>query len=108
MIIILSGSIISMIWGLWRVLRGKKSTEMQQNLGLAGILIGAVVAITANFTKSDAGVMTLVALLAGAAMLVLAILCISAIRRPEGGATTLDLAAIMIVVFAFLVGSVFH
>ncbi|PPD57498.1 hypothetical protein [Dehalogenimonas etheniformans] len=108
MIIILSGAIISMVWGVWRVMRGKKSTEMQQNLGLAGILVGAVVAIAANFTRSNAGVMTLIALLAAAAMLVLAILCVSAIRRPEGGATTVDLAAIMIGVFAFLVGSVFH
>ena len=108
MFIILSGSIVIMVWGLWRVMSGKKSTEMQQNLGLAGILVGAVVAIAANFTRSDAGVMTLVALLAGAAMLVLAILCVSAIRRPEGGATRIDLAAILIGVFAFLVGSVFH
>ncbi|XUW99883.1 MAG: hypothetical protein TUN42_08290 [Dehalogenimonas sp.] len=108
MIIILSGAIISMVWGVWRVMRGKKSTEMQQNLGLAGILVGAVVAIAANFTRSNAGVMTLIALLAAAAMLVLAILCVSAIRRPEGGATTIDLAAIMIGVFAFLLGSVFH
>ncbi|APV44887.1 hypothetical protein Dform_01566 [Dehalogenimonas formicexedens] len=108
MIIILSGAIVTMVWGLWRVMNGKKSTEMQQNLGLAGILVGAVVAISANFTRSDAGVMTLVALLAAAVMLVLAILCISAIRRPEGGANTIDLAAIMIGVFTFLVGSVFH
>jgi hypothetical protein len=108
MVIILFGAIISMAWGLWRVINAKKSTEMQQNLGLAGILVGAVVAISANFSKSDAAVMTLVGLLAGATMLVLAIFCVRAVRRPEGGATTLDLAAIMLVVFAFLVGSIFH
>ena len=108
MIIILSGAIISMVWGLWRVINSKKSTRMQQNLGLAGILIGMVVAVTANLSKSDAGVMTLIALLAGAGMLVLAIFCVRAVRRPEGGATTVDLAAIMIGVFAFLVGSVLH
>ena len=108
MIIILSGAIVSMAWGLWRVINSKQSTPMQQNLGLAGILIGALVAIIANFSKSNAGLMTLVALLAGALMLVLAIFCVSAIRRPDGGANRIDLAAILVGVFAFLVGSVFH
>jgi len=108
MIIILSGAIVSMAWGLWRVIASKKSTPMQQNLGLAGILIGALVAIIANFSKSNPGLITLVALLAGALMLVLAILCVSAIRRPDGGANKIDLAAILVAVFAFLVGSVLH
>ncbi len=108
MIIILSGAIVSMAWGLWRVINSKQSTPMQQNLGLAGILIGALIAIISNISKSDPGLITVSALLAGACMLVLAIFCVSAIRRPEGGATKLDLAAILICVFAFLVGSVFH
>jgi hypothetical protein len=108
MIMILSGAIVSMAWGLWRVINSKNSTLMQQNLGLAGILIGALVAIIANFSKSNSSIMTIAALLAGAFMLVLAIFCISAMRRPEGGANRIDLAAILIGVFTFLVGSVFH
>ena len=108
MVIILIGSIVSMAWGLWRVLNSKQSTPMQQNLGLAGILIGALVAIISNISKSDPGLMTVAALLAGACMLILAIFCVSAMRRPEGGANRVDLAAILFGVFTFLVGSVFH
>jgi len=107
MIIILAGAIISMAWGLWRVLT-KSSSQAQQSMGLAAILIGAAVAITANFTSLGSGAMTAVALLAASGMLVLAIFGIRAVRRPEGGATGLDLAAIIIALFSFLVGSIFH
>jgi hypothetical protein len=86
----------------------KKSSPTQQGMGLASILIGAAVAITANLTDLGSGAMTLVALLASAGMLVLAVFAIRAQRRPEGGATGIDLAVIIVVLLSFLVGSVFH
>ena len=106
--IILAAAIIAMVWGLWRVMNSKTSSPTQQGMGLTAILIGAAVAIAANFTDSDSGVMTAVALLAASGILVLAIFCIRALKRPEGGATALDLGVIMLVLFAFIVGSVFH
>lgn len=106
--IILAAAIIAMVWGLWRVLNGKTSSPTQQGMGLAAILIGAAVAIAANLTDSDSAIMTAVALLAASGMLVLAIFCIRALRRPEGGATSIDLGVIMLTLFTFLVGSVFH
>ncbi len=106
--IILGAAIIAMAWGLWRVLNSKTSSPTQQGMGLAAILIGMAVAVTANLTDSDSAVMTAVALLAASGMLVLAIFCIRALKRPEGGATGLDLGVIMLVLIAFIVGSVFH
>jgi hypothetical protein len=109
MIIILGGAIITIVWGLWRTINSKTSTQTQQGLGLGGILIGAAVAVTANLSDSDAGIMTAAALLAAAGMLVLAIFAIRAMKRPEGGgATSLDLAATLIGFFSFVVGSVYH
>jgi len=107
MITIIAAAVLSMAWGLSRVLI-KSASQSQQSMGLAAILIGVAVSVAANFSHSDAGVMTAVSLLAGASMLVLGIFCLRAIRRPEGGATTLDLSAIVLSIFLFLVGSVFH
>jgi hypothetical protein len=108
MIIILGGAIITIVWGLWRTINSKASTQTQQGLGLGGILMGAAVAVTANLSDSDAGIMTAAALLAAAGMLVLAIFAVRALKRPEGGATSLDLAATMVGFFSFVVGSVYH
>ena len=105
--IILAGAIIALVWGVLRVV-SKTSSPTQQGTGLASILIGAAVAITANLTDSDAGVMTAAALLAAAGMLVIAIFCVRALKRPEGGTNGIDLGVIMVALFSFLVGSVFH
>ena len=106
--IILAAAIIAMAWGLWRVLNSKTSSPTQQGMGLAAILIGMAVAVTANLTDSDSGIMTAVSMLAAAGMLVLAIFGVRALKRPEGGATQMDVIITVAVTALFLIGSIFH
>jgi hypothetical protein len=83
-------------------LSSKTSSQTQQNTGLAAILIGMAVAITANFTDSDSVIMTAVALLAAAGMLILGIFGL------RGGGPKLDILITFGVMALFIVGSVFH
>ncbi|KTB47988.1 hypothetical protein [Dehalogenimonas alkenigignens] len=107
MIITLAAAVLSIAWGLLRVMK-RTSSATQQGIGLTAIIIGMIVALIANLTDLSPSAVTAVALVAAAGMLVLAVFAVRAMKRPEGGATNIDLAVIMVIIFSFIVGGVFH